>query len=172
MTSMSETSNGRTTGKRTLVDEGTELKGTINSTCPVVVAGHVEGDISGPAVEIAEKGFVTGTVKAAEVISRGEIYGQIEAENLELSGKIRDGTVIRARSLDIKVGRQGPREPIQFGECELWIGDEPNKAAAIAKAMSSANVAITPESPAEAAADPRQAKRPVALAQPQEPAKG
>jgi cytoskeletal protein CcmA (bactofilin family) len=172
MTSMSETSNGRTVGKRTLVDEGTELKGTINSTCPVVVAGRVEGDISGPAVEIAEKGFVSGTVKAAEVISRGEIFGQIEAENLELSGKIRDGTVIRARSLDIKVGRQGPREPIQFGECELCIGDEPNKAAAIAKAMSSSGVAVNPEPEAETPADPRQVRRPGGGIQPQEPAKG
>jgi cytoskeletal protein CcmA (bactofilin family) len=136
MSSMSDSTNGRTTGKRTLVDEGTELKGTIKSTCPVVIAGRVEGDISGPSIEIAEKGFVTGTVKAAEVVSRGEVYGLIEAENLELSGKIQDGTVIVARSLDIKVNRLGPREPIQFGECELSIGEEPNKAAAIAKATA------------------------------------
>jgi cytoskeletal protein CcmA (bactofilin family) len=134
MTNMSDSANGRTSGRRTLVDEGTEFKGTIKSSCPVVVAGRVEGDISGPSIEIAEKGFVSGTVKAPEVVSRGEVSGQIDAENLELSGKIRDGTVIRARSLDIKVGRVGPRELIQFGECELSIGEEPNKAAAIARA--------------------------------------
>ena len=133
---MSDGTNGRAAGRRTLIEEGTELKGTIKSSCPLVVAGRIEGDVSGPSIEINEKGVVAGTVKAAEVVSRGEVYGEIEAENLTLSGKIRDGTVIRARSLDIKVGRLGPRETIQFGECELSIGEEPDKAAAIARATS------------------------------------
>jgi cytoskeletal protein CcmA (bactofilin family) len=44
---MSDSTNGRS-GKRTLIDEGTELKGSVKSSCPVVVMGRVEGDISGP----------------------------------------------------------------------------------------------------------------------------
>jgi cytoskeletal protein CcmA (bactofilin family) len=132
---MSDSTNGRS-GKRTLIDEGTELKGSVKSSCPVVVMGRVEGDISGPSVEIAEKGTVVGKVKAGQFASHGEMFGEIEAESVELSGKVRDGTVIRARSLDIKVNRQGPREPIQFGDCELFIGDEPDKAAAIARASA------------------------------------
>jgi hypothetical protein len=75
-------------------------------------------------------------VKAGQFASHGEMFGEIEAESVELSGKVRDGTVIRARSLDIKVKGQGPREPIQFGDCELFIGDEPDKAAAIARASA------------------------------------
>jgi cytoskeletal protein CcmA (bactofilin family) len=150
---MSDSTNGRS-GKRTLIDEGTELKGSVKSTCPVVVMGRIEGDVSGPSVEIAEKGTVIGKVKALQFASHGDMYGEIEAESVELSGKIRDGTVIRARSLDIKVNRQGPREPIQFGDCELFIGDEPDKAAAIARA-STANQGDT----AGDAADSRQPKR-------------
>lgn len=152
---MSDSTNGRS-GKRTLVDEGTELKGTIKSTCPVVVVGKVEGDITGPSVEIAEKGVVSGTVKATEFSSFGEISGRVDADSVELSGKIRDGTVIRAKSLDIKVNRQGPRDPIQFGDVELWIGDEPDKAGAIARAS-----ALTQEArPATSSGDDsRQAKR-------------
>jgi cytoskeletal protein CcmA (bactofilin family) len=147
---MSDSSNGRS-GRRTVVDEGTELKGSVKSTCPIVVVGKVEGDISGPSVEISEKGVVSGTVQAVQFASHGEVFGLIEAESVELSGKIRDGTVIKARSLDIKVSRQGPRDPIQFGDCELCIGDEPDKAGAIARA----NATHSPESPEVA----RQAKR-------------
>jgi cytoskeletal protein CcmA (bactofilin family) len=155
---MSDTTNGRSQ-KRTLIDEGTELKGSVKSTCPVVVMGRVEGDISGPAVEIAEKGTVIGKVKAGQFASHGEMFGEIEADSVELSGRIRDGTVIKARSLDIKVNRQGPREPIQFGDCELFIGDEPDKAAAIARATAAEGKAEG-ASATDGAADPRQAKRP------------
>jgi cytoskeletal protein CcmA (bactofilin family) len=152
---MSDSTNGRT-GKRTLIDEGTELKGSVKSTCPVVVMGRVEGDVSGPSVEIAEKGTIIGKVKAAQFASHGDMFGEIEADSVELSGKIRDGTVIRARSLDIKVNRQGPREPIQFGDCELFIGDEPDKAAAIARASAANQNGETAAETGES----RQAKRP------------
>jgi cytoskeletal protein CcmA (bactofilin family) len=150
---MSDSTNGRS-GRRTVVDEGTELKGSVKSSCPVVVVGKVEGDITGPSVEISEKGVVSGTVKAAQFASHGEVFGLIEAESVELSGKIRDGTVIKARSLDIKVNRQGPREPIQFGDCELCIGDEPDKAGAIARANAT-NAGSSEAAPPEA----RQGKR-------------
>jgi cytoskeletal protein CcmA (bactofilin family) len=158
---MSDSTNGRS-GKRTVVDEGTELKGSVKSTCPVVVVGKVEGDITGPSVEIAEKGVVSGTVKAAHVASHGDIFGQIDAESVELSGKIRDGTVIKARSLDIKVDRQGPRDPIQFGDCELCIGDEPDKAAAIARATAIVQNSKAGESKPSSSSEstPGQAKRP------------
>ena len=77
---MSDSTNGRS-GKRTLIDEGTELKGSVKSSCPVVVMGRVEGDVSGPSVEIAERGTVIGKVKAVQFVrpalERGALFRQI-----------------------------------------------------------------------------------------------
>lgn len=37
--------NDAATTKRTLVEEGTRFKGSLTSTCPIVVQGSVEGDV-------------------------------------------------------------------------------------------------------------------------------
>ena len=38
--------------KKTLIEEGTAFKGTLTSTCPIVVMGRVEGEMTGPSVEV------------------------------------------------------------------------------------------------------------------------
>ena len=35
--------NGDTGGKRTLVEEGTQFKGSLSSSCPIVVKGKIDG---------------------------------------------------------------------------------------------------------------------------------
>jgi cytoskeletal protein CcmA (bactofilin family) len=116
-------------GKRTLVEEGTELKGTMSSKCPIVVMGKVEGDISGPSIEVAEGGVVAGNVNVKELRSSGEIAGHIQAEAVFLSGRVRDNTVIRAQTLEVNITRnEGPMDVMFSGACELAIGDEPTRA--------------------------------------------
>jgi len=130
------------TGKHTLVDEGTELTGTIKSTVPIVVIGKIEGDISGPEIHVATNGVVAGNIKVQRLRSDGEVAGVVEAETVQISGRVRDRTVIRARALEVKLSSQGME--VQFGECELQIGDEPDKEAAIAAATSVAAPAPEP----------------------------
>src|SRR5580693_9403460 len=89
--------------KKTLIEEGTEFKGTLTSTCAIVVMGRVEGDMKGPSVEVTETGVLSG--KATELRSRGELSGEFEAEIVELSGRVRDKTVIRAKSLEVSLQR-------------------------------------------------------------------
>ena len=116
-------------GKRTLVEEGTELKGTMSSKCPIVVMGKVEGEISGPSIEVAEGGVIAGNVNVKELRSSGEIAGHINAEAVYLSGRVRDNTVIRAQTLEVNITRnEGPMEVMFSGACELAIGDEPTRA--------------------------------------------
>jgi len=125
---MSTTNNKN--GKRTLVEEGTEMKGTMVSKCPIVVMGKVEGDISGPSIEVAEGGVVAGNVNVKELRSSGEIAGHIQAEAVFLSGRVRDNTVIRAATLEVNITRnEGPMEVTFGGACELAIGDEPVRGA-------------------------------------------
>src|SRR5262249_54462159 len=60
----------------------------------------------------------------------------VEADTVEISGRVRDRTVIRARSLEVSLNVQKGGMQVVFGECELAVGDEPNKDAAIASAMT------------------------------------
>lgn len=123
-------------GKRTLIEEGTELKGTLTSSCPVVVLGRLEGQMTGPSVDVAESGVLSGRAKVKELRSRGELAGEFEADNVELSGRVHDKTIIRAKSLEVKLQRTDGRLELMFGECELAIGDAPDKAAAVREASS------------------------------------
>ena len=123
-------------GKRTLIEEGTELKGTLTSNCPVVVLGRLEGQMTGPSVDVAETGVLSGRAKVKELRSRGELAGEFEADNVELSGRVHDKTIIRAQTLEVKLQRSDGRLEVTFGECELAVGEAPDKAAAVRDAAS------------------------------------
>jgi cytoskeletal protein CcmA (bactofilin family) len=143
--------NGLPTGKHTLVEEGTEFKGTMSSSCPIVVMGKVEGDVAGPVIHITPSGVVSGVVKVKQLRSDGELAGEVEADTVEISGRVRDRTVIRARSLEVSLSVTKGGMQVVFGECELAVGDEPNKEAAVAAAMVSP---APPEPTAKAPAPP------------------
>jgi len=122
--------------KRTLIEEGTELKGTLTSTCPIVVQGRVEGDLTGPSVEVTESGVLSGKAKVTELRSRGELAGEFDADVVELSGRVRDKSIIRAQSLEVSLQREGGRIEMVFGDCELAVGDAPDKAKAVREATA------------------------------------
>ena len=130
--------NGLPTGKHTLVEDGTEFKGTMSSNCPIVVMGKVEGDIAGPVIHITPSGVVAGVVKVKELRSDGELAGEVEADSVQISGRVRDRTTIRARTLEVSLTAQKGGMQVMFGECELAVGDEPNKEAAVAAALAPA----------------------------------
>jgi cytoskeletal protein CcmA (bactofilin family) len=132
MTAMSEAKES----KKTLIEEGTELKGTLTSTCPIVVQGRVEGELTGPSVEVADTGVLSGKAKVTELRSRGEIAGEFDAKVVELSGRVRDKTIIRAESLEVSLRRSEGRIQMVFGDCELAVGDAPDKAKAVAAARA------------------------------------
>jgi cytoskeletal protein CcmA (bactofilin family) len=141
--------------KVTVVEEGTEFKGTLSSSCPVDVRGRVEGELSTPALTVSASGAVHGRAKVGSVRSEGEISGEFEADSVELAGRVRDNTVIRARSLEVKLERARGLQ-VMFGECELSVGDEPtehdrDREADIAKAAMPAPAPAMIEMPAAAA---------------------
>jgi cytoskeletal protein CcmA (bactofilin family) len=147
-------------GKHTLVEEGTELKGTISSKCPIVVMGKVEGEVAGPVIHVSPTGIVAGKVKVTELRSAGEVAGEIEAETVKIAGRVRDKTVIRARTLEVTLTRESGGTEVTFGECELAVGDEPNKQAAIDAALAPPpQPAAAPAEPAKSAKPQQQARR-------------
>jgi len=135
---------GLPTGKHTLVEEGTEFTGKMSSSCPIVVMGKVEGDITGPVIHITPSGVVSGVVRVKQLRSDGELAGEVEADTVEISGRVRDRTVIRARSLEVSLSTTKGGMQVVFGECELAVGDEPNKEAAVASALEAKTVELKP----------------------------
>jgi len=136
--------------KQTLVEEGTTFVGKLTSKCPIVVMGNVEGEVTGPIIHVTRSGVVAGNVKVKELRSEGELAGSVEADVVHVAGKIRDRTVIRARTLEVSLTSNDKAMEVLFGECELAIGDEPNKAASIAAANPEVR---KPEAAAAAAAE-------------------
>jgi hypothetical protein len=113
--------------KQTLIEQGTEFKGTMKSTCPVVVNGRIEGELTAPELEVTASGTVQGTIKAERLSSRGMLSGNIDAGDLYLSGSVGNKTVIKAKNLEVKLAPDQGRMELTFGECTLDVGDEPTK---------------------------------------------
>jgi cytoskeletal protein CcmA (bactofilin family) len=122
------------TDRKTLVEEGTQFKGSLSSNCPVEVKGRIEGDVSAPALTVALGGAVHGKVKVGEMRSQGELAGEFDADIVQLSGTIKDNTIIRAKSLEVKLTSANSKMQVVFGECELEVGGEQPAAAVAARA--------------------------------------
>jgi len=113
--------------KHTLVEQGTEFKGTMKSSCPVVVNGRIEGELTAPELEVTVSGTVQGNIKAERLSSRGVLSGNVDAGDLFLSGAIGSKTVIKAKNLEVKLTPEQGRMELTIGECTLDVGDEPTK---------------------------------------------
>ncbi len=125
--------------KQTIVEDGTEFDGSVRSKCPITVSGKLKGEISAPSLTITASGSVHGQVKVSHLKSQGELAGEIDAENVELAGKVNDQTTIRATSLEVTLNQPGNKLQVTFGNCELQVGDKAKMA------NDPAKVAVKPE---------------------------
>jgi cytoskeletal protein CcmA (bactofilin family) len=110
--------------RKTLVEEGTQFKGSLSSDCPIEVKGRIEGDLTAPALVVSPSGSVHGHVKVGEMRSEGELAGEFDADTVQLSGTVKDNTVIRAKSFEVKLAPLKGKMQVVFGECELEVGGE------------------------------------------------
>jgi len=134
--------NGATDERTTLVEEETHLKGSLSSKCPIVVRGKVEGDLTAPLLSVSSTGAVHGVIKVLEIVSEGELSGEVEADIVRLSGVVKDKTVVRAKSLEVKLAPADSRMQVIFGECALEVGELPDKEAVLLAARSADRPAV------------------------------
>jgi cytoskeletal protein CcmA (bactofilin family) len=114
---MDNLKGGNSSGdKRTLVEEGTHFKGSFSSTCPAVVRGKIEGDITAPSLTVSDTGAVHGKVKVGQIQSQGELSGEFDADTVQLSGTVKDKTIVRAKSLELKLSPTNGKMQVVFGE--------------------------------------------------------
>jgi cytoskeletal protein CcmA (bactofilin family) len=138
--------NGSATDKRTVVEEGTLLKGALSSSCPILVRGKIEGELSAPSLTISGSGSVHGSVKVGELRSEGELSGECDADMVQLSGSVKDNTVIRAKSIEVKLTPPNSRMQVIFGECALDVGEAPTKEANVSSKASAPQPSVPPQS--------------------------
>ncbi len=122
------------TTKQTLIEEGTQLKGTLSSDCPVVVRGRLDGEVSGPLLQVSPTGKVSGKIEVQRVESAGELAGEYKADVVRLSGRVADETVIRTKSLEVKLAGVDDESALVLGDCELEVGNPPTKEDAVRQA--------------------------------------
>ncbi len=109
--------------KETVIENGTELEGSIHSECPVTLSGKLEGQVSAPMLTVTASGSARGEIKVSKLVAHGEISGEIEADEVQLGGRVSDQTVIRARTLEVALSRPQGGFQVTFGTCELHVGD-------------------------------------------------
>jgi cytoskeletal protein CcmA (bactofilin family) len=140
MIAMGTSGNGQPpAGNKSVIDRGTTMKGSVTSSSTVLVLGVLEGEVISPAVEVEIGGVLVGKAKVGELRSRGELAGEFEADDVELSGKVRDQTIIRAKALLVSpMNAEGGEPEALFGECQIDIGEPPSKEHAVAQALAAA----------------------------------
>jgi len=171
--------------KHTLIEQGTEFKGTMKSSCPVVVNGRIEGDLSAPELDVTTTGIVQGNIKAERLSSRGVLSGNVDAGDLFLSGSIGSKTVIKAKNLEVKLAPDQGRMELTIGECTLDVGEEPTKERRVdpspkSSASGGYPLPVTKPSEAPAQASPKEERSDVGIvgadlavdASPREPSDG
>jgi cytoskeletal protein CcmA (bactofilin family) len=107
--------------KTTVIQDGTEVEGKIRSKSAIVVNGSVNGALQAPELTVTASGSVHGQVRVEQLVSEGELSGEIDAETVELSGSVGDRTVINADKLEVRL-RQPDGVQVTFGNCELRVG--------------------------------------------------
>jgi cytoskeletal protein CcmA (bactofilin family) len=150
---MSNTYRPSASIKHTVIEEGTEFKGTLTSSCPVDVRGKIDGEIATPALTVSTSGAVHGRAKVGSVRSEGVLSGEFDADTIELAGSVRDNTVIRTRSLEVKIASERGKLQVIFGECELSVGDEPTEQDRVEPTVSKVEMAAVEAAPAMSVAD-------------------
>lgn len=137
--------NDNSDKKRTIIEEGTGFKGALSSSCPIDVRGRIEGEIEAPSMAVSQTGSVHGRAKVGVVHSDGELSGEFDAEQLVLAGVVKDNTIIRARSLEVKLSASRGKLQVVFGECELAVGDEPSENDMLDAQDADAKPTVAPE---------------------------
>lgn len=109
---------------RTLIGEGTTIRGEVVFTEGLRIDGEVIGDVfgagDGPSIlVISEKARITGKVKAGHVIVNGEVNGPVESlDLLELQPRARITGDVRYEVLEMHQGAtiNGELRPLKAEE--------------------------------------------------------
>jgi cytoskeletal protein CcmA (bactofilin family) len=127
-----------------VVEEGTEFKGTLKSSCAVVINGLIDGEVDAPEITVTRSGSVAGSLRATKLRAQGTLSGKVEAGDVFLSGVVRSNTSIKAKRLEVKLGSEQAQIEVTFGECALEVGEVASEVAVAPSPSPAPAKAATP----------------------------
>ena len=101
-------------GKTTTIEEGTEFRGSLTSDCPIVVKGRFEGEVTAPLLTVSSSGAVAGRTTVGELRSTGELGGEFDTDTAVLAGTVKNNTIVRTKSLEVKLASATGRVQVVF----------------------------------------------------------
>jgi cytoskeletal protein CcmA (bactofilin family) len=113
--------------KTTTIEEGTEFRGSLTSNCPIVVKGRFDGDVNAPLLTVTASGAVAGRTTVGELRSSGELGGEFDTDTAVLAGTVKNNTVVRTKSLEVKLAAQTGRVQLVFETLGAADNGLPNK---------------------------------------------
>lgn len=112
---MDELKDEKKAQPRTVVDEGTAFKGSLKSSCPVMVHGSVEGTVEATGVTVSSTGSIAGKVTTEILRSIGKISGEYDVTTAQIAGAVESMTRVQAESLQLKLNAaEGGRIEVSF----------------------------------------------------------
>jgi hypothetical protein len=110
--------------KQTVVEAGCEFKGSLTSSCAVIVNGTIDGQVHAPTLNVSNTGALLGSVKTKTLRSQGTLSASVDADEVFLSGAIRSKTVIKTRRLEMRIASSNDSQlEVNFAASVLEAND-------------------------------------------------
>jgi cytoskeletal protein CcmA (bactofilin family) len=103
------------TPRQTIVEEGTDFSGTLESRCPIVVNGTIQGKVRAPEITVRRLGSVSGVIMADRLTSSGTLSGRIDATHVRVTGRVCSQTIITATRLEVMLRSERGQLEVTFG---------------------------------------------------------
>jgi cytoskeletal protein CcmA (bactofilin family) len=87
-----------------VIAEGLKILGRVTAEGLVAVSGQIEGELHCTSLLVSHKGYITGTIRAEQVVVDGTVEGPIEGESVVLKSRARVVGDIHHHSLAIERG--------------------------------------------------------------------
>ena len=94
----------RSTVGKTTIAEDLVITGNLSGTADIDIAGKVDGDVAGNAIDILSGGSVSGSVSAEEAHIRGNLSGSVSANTVELHSGANCKADITAQEMEMHKG--------------------------------------------------------------------
>ncbi len=92
--------------RRTLLQEGTLIKGEFTADGIVELAGQVIGDVTVDTLVLAREGRVEGTIRARNVTVEGTLKGAVIAQTVMIKTNARVTADITCQTLGVEPGAE------------------------------------------------------------------
>ena len=86
------------------ISEDVRITGSISASKPVIMSGHLDGNVDAVSIHIASTGVVNGDIKADNLKIDGKVMGNIVAERLHLSASGHLRGEVRCKSVVVDEG--------------------------------------------------------------------